>query len=415
MHYILYVLFCFYLQLEEKEAHQKQLQEIARRNQLEEAEQRRLEEIRQNQLHYEAEKRHLEREPLQLKQDTEEISQYKEGTSEKNEMHIQEDGTYRKQPLFKASIGGMRSRISQQQPAIAANDNAEDLDGQSTPAGPMPKSKGGPVPLMSLEIRPPSPAAAMPNSEDSSPIDQNKPSPNKDNSSVLPKALEQALAFKCERAHEMGVHPEDIAQVQSDSNDTYTNKENDGNQNILFEEPEIEDNVGNKGKQRQKAKKKKKKKNRPQEWARQAEESERERKEETERQVKKELYGAKPNVEVEYIQDKLDLDMSDPMYRTFSKIFEVFKIAENEEDGKTGDRSTDASKKESEDKSEDMKKVPHMLEEDDMVEEEEPDENKDKLSKRKLKKLNRLSVAELKQLVSRPDVVEMHDVTAKGN
>merc|ERR1719167_1058666 len=48
-----------------------------------------------------------------------------------------------------------------------------------------------------------------------------------------------------------------------------------------------------------------------------------------------------------------------------------------------------------------------------MVEEEEPDENKDKLSKRKLKKLNRLSVAELKQLVSRPDVVEMHDVTAK--
>ena len=36
-----------------------------------------------------------------------------------------------------------------------------------------------------------------------------------------------------------------------------------------------------------------------------------------------------------------------------------------------------------------------------------------KLSKRKLKKLNRLSVAELKQLVTRPDVVEMHDVTAK--
>ena len=35
------------------------------------------------------------------------------------------------------------------------------------------------------------------------------------------------------------------------------------------------------------------------------------------------------------------------------------------------------------------------------------------MSKRKLKKLNRLSVAELKQLVTRPDVVEMHDVTAK--
>jgi splicing factor 3B subunit 2 len=35
-----------------------------------------------------------------------------------------------------------------------------------------------------------------------------------------------------------------------------------------------------------------------------------------------------------------------------------------------------------------------------------------KLSKKKLKKLTRLSVAALKQLVNRPDVVEMHDVTA---
>ena len=40
------------------------------------------------------------------------------------------------------------------------------------------------------------------------------------------------------------------------------------------------------------------------------------------------------------------------------------------------------------------------------------DDDKPKLSKKKMKKLNRLSVAELKQLVIRPDVVEMHDVTA---
>merc|ERR1712226_364020 len=91
----------------------------------------------------------------------------------------------------------------------------------------------------------------------------------------------------------------------------------------------------------------------------------------------------------------------------------VFKIAENEEEVKKDIKGADADKEDSDDKNEDMKKVPHMLEDDDMVEEEEPDENKDKLSKRKLKKLNRLSVAELKQLVSRPDVVEMHDVTAK--
>jgi splicing factor 3B subunit 2 len=40
------------------------------------------------------------------------------------------------------------------------------------------------------------------------------------------------------------------------------------------------------------------------------------------------------------------------------------------------------------------------------------EDEKPKLSKKKMKKLNRLSVAELKQLVLRPDVVEMHDVTA---
>lgn len=40
-------------------------------------------------------------------------------------------------------------------------------------------------------------------------------------------------------------------------------------------------------------------------------------------------------------------------------------------------------------------------------------DEKERMSKRKLKKLSRLSVAELKQLVSRPDVVEMYDVTAR--
>jgi splicing factor 3B subunit 2 len=42
----------------------------------------------------------------------------------------------------------------------------------------------------------------------------------------------------------------------------------------------------------------------------------------------------------------------------------------------------------------------------------EEDTSLDTMSKTKLRKLNRLTVAELKQLVSRPDVVEVHDVTA---
>ena len=39
------------------------------------------------------------------------------------------------------------------------------------------------------------------------------------------------------------------------------------------------------------------------------------------------------DVEVEYIQEKLDLDMSDPAYRQFSRIFEAFKIKDSDDDG----------------------------------------------------------------------------------
>merc|ERR1711953_915205 len=127
----------------------------------------------------------------------------------------------------------------------------------------------------------------------------------------------------------MGVLPEDIAQI------SHIEKQQMGHQNMNDDHEDLdpEDNVPSKGKQRSKAKKKKKKKNRPQEWARQAAEEERKKKEEEERKVKKEK-DDEPDIEVEYIQDNLELDMSDPNYRTFSKIFEVFKIAENEDDTK---------------------------------------------------------------------------------
>lgn len=52
-------------------------------------------------------------------------------------------------------------------------------------------------------------------------------------------------------------------------------------------------------------------------------------------------------------------------------------------------------------------------EEEDEKEKAEADADGPKMSKKKMKKLTRLSVAALKQLVNRPDVVEMHDVTAR--
>merc|ERR1719282_1921201 len=133
--------------------------------------------------------------------------------------------------------------------------------------------------------------------------------------------------------------------------------------------------------------------------AKEAVEAERRKKEEEEKEKTVE------DVEVEYIADQLDLDPLDPMYRTFSKIFQAFKIVDPEDEKKM------AEEEEARKHAEQFKKVPKLLEDDDMIEEAETGEPK--MSKRKLKKLNRLSVAELKQLVQRPDVVEMHDVTAR--
>jgi len=165
--------------------------------------------------------------------------------------------------------------------------------------------------------------------------------------------------------------------------------------------PEVGEPVSNVPKQRNQ-KKKKKKKNRPEIWAREAMEAERRRRE-LEAKASEE-----PDVEIEYIQEQLELDPLDPMYRTFNKIFQAFKIVDPAE-AKALEEEEEARRH-----AEQFKKVPKLLEDDDMVEEEDTEAGGEpKVSKRKLKKLNRLSVAELKQLVARPDVVEMHDVTAR--
>lgn len=113
--------------------------------------------------------------------------------------------------------------------------------------------------------------------------------------------------------------------------------------------------------------------------------------------------ATEPDVEVEYVQASLDMDINDPMYSHFMSIFEAFKLTDP-------DQKADEKKPE-EKKEPDLRKKPKDADEE--LEEEPKKDEHQKLSKRKLKKLSRLSVAELKQHVSRPDVVEMHDVTAK--
>jgi len=112
-------------------------------------------------------------------------------------------------------------------------------------------------------------------------------------------------------------------------------------------------------------------------------------------------------IEIELVPEEIKLDAA---YAEFSRIFDHFKfgdsqstavIVEKKEEVKTAGSS----------KAAELERLQRLFED----EEEEKQENKDdkpKLSKKKLKKLTRLSVAALKQLVNKPDVVEMHDVTA---
>lgn len=117
---------------------------------------------------------------------------------------------------------------------------------------------------------------------------------------------------------------------------------------------------------------------------------------------------ANDDVAIEYVPEKITVADLAPMYRQFYRVFELFKLDEKPIAPKT-EESTEQSEEEKHKKEKDR-----LLDDDDEdMDDEKDDDDREKLSKRKLKKLTRLSVAELKQLVARPDVVEMHDVTAR--
>uniref|UniRef100_A0A182JSS1 PSP proline-rich domain-containing protein n=1 Tax=Anopheles christyi TaxID=43041 RepID=A0A182JSS1_9DIPT len=115
------------------------------------------------------------------------------------------------------------------------------------------------------------------------------------------------------------------------------------------------------------------------------------------------------DVEIEYVPEKVTIADLGPMYRQFYRVFEIFKL---DTKSKETVKSTEDAEKEK--AAAETKKIDDGMDDDDddMGDQDEKDD-KEKISKRKLKKLNRLTVAELKQLVTRPDVVEMHDVTAR--
>uniref|UniRef100_F7G448 Splicing factor 3b subunit 2 n=1 Tax=Monodelphis domestica TaxID=13616 RepID=F7G448_MONDO len=117
-------------------------------------------------------------------------------------------------------------------------------------------------------------------------------------------------------------------------------------------------------------------------------------------------------VEIEYVTEEPEI--YEPNFIFFKRIFEAFKLTddvkkEKEKEPEKLDKlenSTAPKKKGFEEERKDS-------DDDSSDDEQEKKPEAPKLSKKKLRRMNRFTVAELKQLVARPDVVEMHDVTAQ--
>lgn len=111
------------------------------------------------------------------------------------------------------------------------------------------------------------------------------------------------------------------------------------------------------------------------------------------------------DIDIEFVPEDIHLEKN---YAEFSKVFEHFKFSNS--NNITVEKTDDVKKSHAATKAEELERLKRMMEDE---EEEEREKSSEKLSKKKLKLQTRISVAALKQLVARPDVVEMYDVTAR--
>ncbi|XP_041636150.1 splicing factor 3B subunit 2 isoform X2 [Cheilinus undulatus] len=216
----------------------------------------------------------------------------------------------------------------------------------------------------------------------------------------IPQALEKILQLK-EIRQEQLTDP-----TGEEEDDEGGEMEMNSSAGVMSETEDDDGQISKKDKNRRRRNRKKKsKQKRAQEKKEQAEQKKEgggDKEKEKEKEKDKEA-----EVEIEYITEEPEI--YDPNYIFFKRIFEAFKL-------------TDDVKKEKEKEPEKAEKQETAVlrkkgfeeerkDSDDSDEEIRPDVPK--LSKKKLRRMNRLTVAELKQLVARPDVVEMHDVTAQ--
>ncbi|XP_077301183.1 splicing factor 3b subunit 2 [Arctopsyche grandis] len=240
---------------------------------------------------------------------------------------------------------------------------------------------------------------------------------------VLPKALEEALAFKDQRAAALGTL-DDSSEIEKPTpapvpaaviSSEYDAEDDEGDSDEenevppgITKEPSKQEGAGKANKNRRKKKRKKlAKANRLE--TKKEEQAKKTQQIEVEKVPKpKGKEAITLDAEIEYIQENIQFHELEPMYRQFHRIFEVFKISDSKlepDDPALQAKLAPIPRK--------PEKVRDQFEVDEETEEKKANDEKERLSKRKLKKLSRLSVAELKQLVSRPDVVEMYDVTAR--
>lgn len=230
---------------------------------------------------------------------------------------------------------------------------------------------------------------------------------------VLPKALEEALAYKDQRQAALGKEQDKDkepeappAPVISTEYDAEEDEGDSDDENIpeaplppIISKQESQANKANKNKRKKKKKKEAKQKRKEESKKKTVDVS---KQDDSNKSSDKE--NDKEAV-VEYVQENIQFHEMEPMYRQFHRILEAFKITEIKEDIK---EEKDAPKP-----NKPQEKVQDQFAVDEEAVEKNAADEKERLSKRKLKKLSRLSVAELKQLVLRPDVVEMYDVTAR--
>ncbi|CAH0728548.1 unnamed protein product, partial [Brenthis ino] len=231
---------------------------------------------------------------------------------------------------------------------------------------------------------------------------------------VLPKALEEALAYKDQRQAALGSEKENETSKQIEappapviSTEYDAEEEGESDEDNIPEAPQppvISKQEAQAGKTNKNKRKKKKKKVAKQK-RKESKEMDTSNKDSSQKTSDKEN---EKEAEIEYVQENIQFHELEPMYRQFHRILEAFKITEKKEDIKD-EPGKDTPKP----SSKPQEKVTDQFAADEEAVEKHAADEKERLSKRKLKKLSRLSVAELKQLVARPDVVEMYDVTAR--